>query len=334
MFLYIDAAGCPDTCRHCAVDGHQPYGALFSPDALRTLKKEWGPLTILYEPTAHPDFPEIYQEDIAEPHGGWLVTNGFGLARRDDHEQVFAGMRTMGMHTIVHTLHGLRDHHDWFVCRKGAFDDILLATRRARERGFTVYWQIYADAKGAGDIPALVELANREASELQFMGNVYHRVGGRLWHYEKIRLTAREVETYGLHQIVDDPQRNQFTAYESLTARAWLDKWREAPTLDEFRHPFEPLAWPPSPDRGHLSLQMDRHQKVYLLPFCAPPIFPGHASEGREILLERLARLPRPAFVALTPDEIQLTPEEEGKIHPTGYSFRYLEIAKRRMAKN
>lgn len=332
MFLYVDAAGCPDTCRHCAVDGHQPYGALLSPDALHALKNMWGPLTILYEPTAHPDFPSIYQEDIAEPHGGWLVTNGYGLARRVDYEQVFIGMRKMGIHTIVHTLHGLREHHDWFVCRKGAFDDILFATRRAKARGFTVYWQIYADGKGAADISELVELARCEASELQFLGNVYHRVGGRLWHYEKIRLTAREVETYGLHQIVDDPQRNQFTAYQSLTARAWLEKWRESTTLDDFHHPFEPPTWPPSPDIGHLALKMDRYQKVYFLPFCAPPILLGHASEGREVLLERLAQLPMPAFVDLSPEEIQLTTEED-KIHPTGYSFRYVEISKRRMAK-
>lgn len=330
MFIDVDAAGCPNTCRHCSVDGHKPYGALFTSDVLRTLKNEWGPLTIRYEPTAHPDFPEIYGEDIASPHGGWLVTTGFGLAQRDDYERVFEGMRARGMHTIAHTLHGLREHHDWFVCKKGAFDDILLATRRARERGFTVHWQIYVDAKGVSDIPALVELANREASELPFMGNVYHRVGGRLWHYEKIRLTARDVETYGLHQIVDDPNRNIFTAYESLTARAWLEKWRGTTTLDEFRHPFEPPTWPPSLDFEYFSLRMDRHQKVFLDPLSAPPIFLGYASEGREVLLKRLVRLPMPGFVDLAPDEIRLTPEEEDQIHPTGYSFRYVEIAKRR----
>jgi hypothetical protein len=41
-------------------------------------------LVIYYEPTAHSAFPEVYDESIAVEHGGWLVTNGFGLARRED----------------------------------------------------------------------------------------------------------------------------------------------------------------------------------------------------------------------------------------------------------
>jgi MoaA/NifB/PqqE/SkfB family radical SAM enzyme len=150
MFVDINAAGCPNTCRHCAADGHLPYGELYSLDELRTIKNEWGPLTIRFEPTAHPDFPEIYQADIASEHGGWLVTNGFGLANRDDYPTVLAKMRTMGMHTIAFTLHGLKEHHDWFVCRAGAFDDILLATRRIWEAGFSINWQIFVDRKGIG----------------------------------------------------------------------------------------------------------------------------------------------------------------------------------------
>ena len=82
MYIDIEAAGCPNTCRHCSVDGHLPYGRLFTLDELRLIRSEWGPLTIRFEPTSHPDFPEVCGGDIAIDHGGWLVSNGFGIARR------------------------------------------------------------------------------------------------------------------------------------------------------------------------------------------------------------------------------------------------------------
>ncbi|NUM46197.1 MAG: radical SAM protein [Anaerolineales bacterium] len=334
MFINVDAAGCPDTCRHCAVDGHNPFGALFSLAELRALKNEWGPLTILYEPTAHPDFPEIFHEDIATENGGWLVSNGFGLARREDDERVFANMRAMGIHTIAHTLHGLREHHDWFVCRAGAFDDIVQATRRAKERNFTVHWQIYADQKGIQDIAPLVDLAFKEVGDVQFLGFVYHRVGGRLWHYERIRLTLKDIETYGLHKLINDPDKNLFTGYETLTAQAWLEKWQQSPLSDDFKHPFEPRTWPPKATFEYLSLRIDRNRKVYLDPFCNAPIFLGNVSDGKETLLERLERLPLPDFADLQPNDITLSPDEREQLHPTGFSFRYKEISKkRRMAK-
>ena len=194
MYVYINTAGCSDTCRHCAVDGHFPYGGFYSLDELRSIKNEWGALTILYEPTAHPNFPEIYNADIATGHGGWLVTNGFGLAHRGDYRSVFEKMCAMDITTIAFTLHGLQKHHDWFVCKQGAFDDILLATRRAKEFGYSINWQIYVDKISAGNVPELIDLSIKEIGELPSLNIPYHRVGGRLWHYEKIRLTFDDAE--------------------------------------------------------------------------------------------------------------------------------------------
>ncbi|HLF88145.1 MAG TPA: radical SAM protein [Anaerolineales bacterium] len=333
MFIDVEAAGCPETCRHCAVDGHQPYGELFSLDELRALKDEWGPLTIRYEPTTHPDFPEIYHADIATEHGGWLVTNGFGLARREDYGRVFEKMRGMGIHTIALTLHGLREHHDWFVCRSGAYEDILLATRRATERGFIVNWQIFVDQKGIKDIPVLVEIAFKEVGDVQFLGIPYHRVGGRLWHYEKIRLTVKDIESYSLHKLIVDPDKNLFLTYETLAAQAWLEKWKQSPDSADFKHPFEPRSWPPTATYELLSLRIDRNQKVCLDPLCSPPVFLGKVSDGQETIMERLEYLRMPVYADLQPGEVKISPDEQTQLHPTGFSFRYKEISKKRLAK-
>jgi hypothetical protein len=80
MYVDVEAAGCPDACRHCSANGRPPYGNFYSLDELRTIGDEWGPLVpYCHEPTAHPDFPEIYDPHIALDHGGYLVTNGFGM---------------------------------------------------------------------------------------------------------------------------------------------------------------------------------------------------------------------------------------------------------------
>jgi hypothetical protein len=332
MYLDINAAGCSNTCRHCSVDGFMPNGEFYSLDELRQIKSGWGPLTIRFEPTAHPDFPEIYCADIAIEHGGWLVTNGYGLANRADYPDILDKMRTMGIHTVAFTLHGLEAHHDWFVCRKGAYADLLLATRRIREAGFHPKWQIFVDRKGIEDVAALVETATTECGELPTLSLPYHRVGGRLWHYEELRPTLKDVESHKLNTLIEYPAKNIFSEAKNLTGNAWLEKWRTAPGTDEFRHPFEPLSWPPQAEENQLSLRIMYNRKVYMDPMCSQPILLGTLDEGKTGVLGRLARLTPPPYCELMPEEAKLLPDEQEKLHPCGFSLRYLEISKARRA--
>jgi MoaA/NifB/PqqE/SkfB family radical SAM enzyme len=329
MYVYIDAAGCSDTCRHCSVDGHFPYGEFYSLAELRSIKNEWGPLVIYYEPTAHPNFPEIYHADIAIENGGWLVTNGFGLACRDDYLSIFEKMHTLGITTIAFTLHGLQKHHDWFVCRPGAFDIIVLATKRAKEFGFSIKWQIYVDKLGIPDVPKFIELALKETEAVPSLAIPFHRVGGRLRHYEKIRLTLEDVEKHQLHKLIDDPGKNDLIEPENLTSRAWLRKWADLPADNVFKHPFEPRSWPPQTSFPYLTMRIDRNRKVYMDPFCHAPIYLGIISEGKEMIVERLEKLPMPLYCDLMPVDVKLSPDEQDQLHPCGYSFRYKEISKK-----
>ena len=328
MYVDINAAGCTNTCRHCSVDGCLPHGVFFTIGELRTIKSEWGALTIRYEPTTHPDFPEIYYSDIATEHGGWLVTNGFGLAHRYDYRFVFEKLHAMGIHTIVHTLHGLQAHHDWFVCREGAFDDILLSTRRAKGMGFSIIWQIFVDRVGIKDVSGLIELATNECGEPPSLSLPYHRVGGRLWHYEKIRLTLKDIEKHHLHKIIDNPGKNSFSDPASLTSHAWLEKWIKFPDSDEFKHPFEPRFWPSKASYEGLSIRIERDRKVYFDPICSSPIFLGKITDGKDVIIERLENLQKPLYVDLMPSEVRLSPDEQEQLHPAGYSLRYKEISK------
>jgi len=329
MWVDIDATGCPDTCRHCARDGRPPYGSFYSLDELRTISDEWGPLVAhCYEPTAHPDFPEIYDPRFSVDHGGYLITNGFGLARRTDYPILLERMRHIGMHTLWLTLHGLREHHDWFVRRKGAFDDIVLATRRAKEAGFRADWQIFIDRKGLNDIPALVEVARQECGEDPRIEIPFHRVSRRLWQYERLRPTLEDILERQIHKLVDDPHKNSLINPENLTAAAWLESWRQAPEAGDFRHPFEPPTWPPQMSFEGLILYIQRDRKVYFDPMCAPPILLGKLSEGRDVLLQRLGDIQAPRYVHIKPEAVEFPLEEQKQLHPKGYSVRNKAISR------
>ena len=329
MIIYVEAAGCPNTCRHCAALGHPPQKTYYSIDELRRLSEEWGLLEIYHEPTAHPDFPAVYDPQIAEPHGGYLVTNGYGLARRDDYPSVLQGMQAIGIEYLAFTLHGLRDHHDWFACRKGAFDDILLAGRRARQAGFKLVWQVFLDRMNIDQVPLLVEMSLVESGETPLLQLPFHTVSQRLWIFERLRPSLKDIQNSSLTRLVDDPKKNILVEHspESLTAQAWLQAWRSAPETVTLKHIFEPPTWPPTVEFEKLTLYFLGDHKVYLETRVTERILVGDLSEGKVAILDHLKNIQPPQYVDITPTDIQLSPEQADLLHPSAYSVRYLAIS-------
>jgi hypothetical protein len=331
LFVDIEASGCPNACRHCSVDGRPPYGDFYSLDELRELARQWGSLIYLHEPTAHPLFPELFERTLTgdEYKSGWLPTCGFGIAKRRDYATVLKRLGELGIGSLSFTFHGLRDHHDWFAGRRGAFDDIIVATHRALEAGFSIQWQIYVDRPGLDDVVPFVSFALSEIGKQPVIGIPYHRVGARLWRYEKLRATLGDIRALKLHKLLDDVKDNRLAEPERLTAAAWLSKWRHSPSADEFFNPFEPRSWPPKPPFEWLAIHIRRDRSVFFDPMCTPPIRLGHLGEGRDVLLHRLATTPAPGYVALDPEKVELSASEQEELHPTGFSLRNKVIAKR-----
>ena len=329
MFIDIEATGCPNACRHCGVDGRPPWGELYSLEELRGVAAEWGGLIYLHEPTAHPAFPEILDPEIASDYAGYLPTCGFGIAQRDDYASVLARMRDLGFHTLSFALHGLREHHDWFAARRGAFDDIVVATQRAVNAGLKAGWQIFVDRQGLDDIPALVGMAIEETGQPPSLSIPYHRISPRMWRYERLRPTLEDIRDRGLDRMVDDPKRNRLTDPEALTGAAWLEKWKRSTDMKGFELPFEPSTWPPEPPFKWLAIHILRDRSVYLDPTCARPIRLGSLTDGKEALLQRLRGVQAPAHVDVAPGDVELTPTESVELHPAGYSLRGKMIAKK-----
>ena len=179
VLLTVEAAGCPNACRHCGAEGAPPFGGFYRLEELRQLAAEWGPLGLYHEPTAHPDFPQILDPAI---YGEVTVlsTNGYGLARMTNWREAFEQLQGWGYEGVSCTVHGFEEHHDWFASRRGAFQDILTVSRRALEAGLWIGWNLYLDALNLPEIAALVEFRRSEFGQTPSLGIPHHYVNQRL----------------------------------------------------------------------------------------------------------------------------------------------------------
>ncbi len=288
MPVYVEGAGCTNACRHCGAGGRPPHGAIYSADELRGLAATWGPLCLYHEASAHPDFPEVMDPNVVGCERV-LATNGFGLARAPDHEAILRRMRQFGFSGVSFTLHGLEKEHDWFVGRTGAYQDILCASARTIEAGFDIHWNIFLDRRNLADVPALAELYREAFGGSLHVGIPHHRVSPRMWRYEKLRPSLRDVRKWLPAELIAEISKQPLG---DLTEESWLRSWRRAPDSSTFRHPFEPAAWPPSDPVESIALYITSDRTVELDPLCAPRVALGKLCEGRDVLLQRLRTLP------------------------------------------
>ncbi|MCE5324600.1 radical SAM protein [bacterium] len=318
MFIYVNAAGCPNACRHCGADGHPPYGGFYSVDELRSIADEWGPIVPYFEFTVHPQFPEILDPRIVGEGWKLIPTNGFGLAEREDYKAVFERLRELGINEFSFTLHGLEDKHDWFVCRKGAFQTILKAGRRAAEEGFNVFWQVFLDQQNLDDIPHLIELGKREFGISCWLEVPRHSVSRRLWRYENIRPQLRDVKKLldGLHtQDWLGPLKEK--QLEELTESAWFRAWQQESHSEE----FGPRTWPQTAPFHHV-INIDNDRQVFLSHWCGESIHLGSLSDGKDEIMMCLEQVSAPAHYDLSPAQAKLPPGGSELLHPNGFSVR------------
>jgi MoaA/NifB/PqqE/SkfB family radical SAM enzyme len=328
VIIYVNAAGCPNSCRHCSVSGEPPYGEFYSLDDMRTIAGEWGPIVPYLEPTAHPDFPEIMDPRIVGEGSKILATTGSGLAECDDYTSVFDRLREFGYTDIFFTLHGLEEEHDWFVRRKGAFQAVLKASRRAAQAEFGIIWSVFLDQRNLEGVPLLQAFGAREFGLRSLYLEVpRHRVSHRMWLYEKLRprlgdvkelLRAMDPETYR-GWLKDRP-------LEELTESAWLSAWRRDPDSDEFQGRRDPKSWP-EPPRFEVIISIDRNGQVHLDPQCGEPILLGKLSDGRDEILRRIQHIAAPPFSDMSPAEARLPDSDSDLLHPHGHSVRCKAIS-------
>ena len=157
---------CGLNCKHCWVTHslieHKPLDEIKKMiDGLAKLREEPSIadlvlISFLDELTLHPDVIEIlrYCRERNVLPQQTLVTNGHGIAIRDNWQEILDELRKCGLRGFLMTINGDVDYHDWFTGVNGSFEKTQTATRRANEHGFPVHWNMYLTSENVSQVTA------------------------------------------------------------------------------------------------------------------------------------------------------------------------------------
>ena len=165
---------CGLNCKHCWVTDnlkqHKPLDEVKQMiDAMAELREQpvLAEKTILYfldELTLHPQVIEIlrYCRERNVLPQQFLVSNGLGIASRDNWKEILNELKKCGLKGFLMTISGDAEYHDFFTGVKGSFERTLTATRRANEFGFKVVWNMYLTNENVAQV---VETARLKGDE-------------------------------------------------------------------------------------------------------------------------------------------------------------------------
>lgn len=294
--LLVEVAGCPNACRHCFLEG-TPRGDERGPDwarALHALFSEYArgrgeppPEVSLYmqEPFYHSRWREMLEleEELNGTSGRdrllkkrWraLVTVGWRIAR----EETFARwLKDYGYDVVQLTFFGLRDMHDWFARRRGAFDDLTRTMQRAADAGLVVMPSIMLHKRLIPELGDLLEFLARSG--------LPHVDKGRPWEsLQTLDPTGRGYALEGLRPDVDDI----CSLSDEIVKRIEMPLRPESDYVTEILgEPEAPPEWDPS----GLWLAVDLSGNAY--PDHCSTLDEWHClgnvfEEGPELIAERL----------------------------------------------
>ena len=173
---------CNLTCKHCyALSADHDYPGELTLDEVRTvmadLKAAHVPALILSggEPLLRPDLFEIAAHAKALGFYVGLSTNGTLI------DAPLAGrIAAQGFDYVGISLDGLRETHDKFRRKLGAFDASLAALRHLRERGVKVGLRYTMTDLNAHDLPALLELMRAERVDKFYFSHLNYAGRGNI----------------------------------------------------------------------------------------------------------------------------------------------------------
>lgn len=165
---------CNLTCRHCyalAVDkdfeGELSTAEVFG--VMDDLKGFGVPVLILSggEPLLRPDLPQIARRAKDQGFYVGLSTNGTLID-----EQTLPAIAAVGYDYVGISLDGLRDTHDRFRRKQGAFDASLKAIRLCHEAGIKVGVRFTLTRDNADDWPKLLDLVEAEGIDKVYLSHL------------------------------------------------------------------------------------------------------------------------------------------------------------------
>jgi hypothetical protein len=276
LSIAFDLHGCPNRCRHCwlgrasgatldlgeTMVRFQTYRDwVASGDAPAGLRRIRFFGTWLREPDYAPSYRELYRTEM-EQNGGsdyrkdYELLSVWRLARDESYAR---WAREIGVTRCQVTLFGMEETTDWFYRRRGAFRDVVEATRRLLDAGIVPRWQLFQTTRILPELGALLSLADEldlaklsAALGREFVVFMHDAAPmGEALEIEELRLRKRDLESIPQELIASTARHMRLTdSYH--TEAEWIARIREADEGPVGIHP-PPVLW----------LQVDSRWDVY-----------------------------------------------------------------------
>ena len=228
--LAFDMHGCPSACRHCWLGGSSRR-RLDERDvrSIVTAFREWrrpGEADPFFRKLTvdtwvwEPDFPDTYRE--LNDLGNELSTDGtsryelLSIWRLARDESYAPWAYDVGTRICQITFFGMEETSDWFIRRRGAFRDSILATEQLLEAGIVPRWQFFLTRRILPELNELMGLIDslRLRERVADLGGEFdvflHTPGpdGNAGSIEGLRPTIDELEGAVPQDLLDSTARH------------------------------------------------------------------------------------------------------------------------------
>jgi len=166
LSLVVDMYGCPNRCKHCWL-GHMPNRKM-DDKTDELLMKYFNPYfesITYYSWLREPDYCDDYRQrwirdneiSVQEKPMRFELASFYRLVRDEEYVKF---LKELGIKKVQLTFFGLEAMTDYYVGRKNAFKELLLATEILLANGIAPRWQAFINEDNKDEIVKLLEVIN------------------------------------------------------------------------------------------------------------------------------------------------------------------------------
>ena len=169
--VMVDMAGCPNRCRHCWLGSHR--NGHINVDEFKNIAaqfRSWHDeegrsiaemsfFSWWREPDYRNDYRELWllEQELSSPGRAqrFELLSTWRLAHDESYAKWAA---TLSPKTCQITFFGMEENTDWGMCRKGAFRDQIIATKRCLAAGIAPRWQLFITKRCLNELDDFLRL--------------------------------------------------------------------------------------------------------------------------------------------------------------------------------
>lgn len=167
--ISLMATGCSCLCRHCYANARRRIADPINVAKAEEILEYFEPLLaaadepfvdVYYDLFDHPDAQGILRMLHRRGLYGFfevIPTNGVQIAHNPENARFLRETKEMDTQRLQVAFHGMEKSHDWFVRRRGAFQDLIAAARAGLDAGLDLNIATFANKRNVYELPALAE---------------------------------------------------------------------------------------------------------------------------------------------------------------------------------